>query len=271
MNHADSEVARAPSAMREHGLVLDHLDYSRQIRADVHRLADVARDAALSAPVPTCPGWDLRELVRHLGGVHTWATTYVASPRAEPIRQSLEEQVGGWPDDDELLDWFRDGGDRLADVIAEAEPSLETWTFLEAPTPLLFWARRQAHETAIHRVDAELTVGEGPAGFDATLAADGIDELLTAFITRPRRGPRHATPVALGVDADDVSRAWTVRFDAEGCATERGAAGETDVRAHGTADELYRWVWNRLPLDGVRLEGDRALAQVWRDTVQVKW
>ena len=25
-------------------------------------------------PVPSCPEWTVRDLVRHLGGVHRWAT-----------------------------------------------------------------------------------------------------------------------------------------------------------------------------------------------------
>lgn len=38
---------------------------------------------------------------------------------------------------------------------------VDCWTFLDAPSPLAFWARRQAHETAIHRADAQLAA-DGP-------------------------------------------------------------------------------------------------------------
>lgn len=234
-------------------------------------MAAVLTDTELSAPVPTCPGWDARELLRHLGGVHTWARTYVESPRRDPIRETLEEQVGGWPDDEGLVEWFRRGGLRLAGAIDAADPGLDTWTFLQAETPLLHWARRQTHETGIHRVDAELTAGDSSESFPVEVAIDGIDELVMAFITRPRRGPRHSHPVSLGVITSDSERAWTVRFDDESCRSERGLADDTDLTVRGTADEVYRWVWNRLPHDAVELSGDEELAEVWRSTVQVKW
>ena len=33
--------------------------------------------------VPTCPEWTVRDLVRHMGGVHRWATGFVRG-RTEP-------------------------------------------------------------------------------------------------------------------------------------------------------------------------------------------
>ena len=250
---------------------MDHHAYARQIAADVARMSEVVTGLALSSPVPSCPGWDVRELLRHLGGVHTWARSYVSDPRPDPIRESLEEQVGGWPGDDDLVSWFRGGGLELAAAIDDADPGLATWTFLDAKTPLLHWARRQTHETAIHRVDAELAAGVDSVTFPTAIAVDGIHELLTAFITRPRRGPRHPTPVVLEVTAADVDQAWTVRFDAESCRADVGGADDADLRVRGSADTLYRWVWNRVGHDAVELRGDTDLAVVWAETVQVKW
>ncbi len=234
-------------------------------------MTEVATGIALGAPVPSCPGWDLRELLRHLGGVHTWATTYVIDPRSEPIRESLEDQVGGWPDERDLLAWFHSGGRRLAQAIADADPNLSTWTFLEAESPLLHWARRQTHETAIHRVDAELAAGAPSVPFAAEVAGDGIDELLTAFITRPRRGPRHPTPVVLEIATTDDGQVWTVEFDDDSCRTRVGRSAGADLAVSGDADAVYRWVWNRIDHDALEMRGDTSVAVAWRETVQVKW
>ena len=53
----------------------------------------------------------------------------------------------------------RQGCADLVAALAAAPDDLECWTFLPAPSPRAMWARRQAHETAIHRVDAELAAG----------------------------------------------------------------------------------------------------------------
>ena len=42
-----------------------------------------------------------------------------------------------------------------------------------------------AHETAIHRADAELAAGREPASHDVALALDGVDELL-GFAASPQ-------------------------------------------------------------------------------------
>ena len=94
------------------------------------------------------------------------ASRRMATPRAIRRRVARGHRAGAWFADSHERSWRR---------LASAPADLETWTFLEAPT-LTFWARRQAHETAIHRVDAESLWGchRFPSGF----AVDGIDELL---------------------------------------------------------------------------------------------
>src|SRR5260370_27003394 len=66
-----------------------------------------------------------------------------------------DEVLTRGPADDVLLDWFRDGHASLVRALAAADPDLKCWTFMAAPSPLVFWARRQSHETAIHRVDTQ--------------------------------------------------------------------------------------------------------------------
>jgi uncharacterized protein (TIGR03083 family) len=109
-------------------------------------------------------------------------------------------------DDGALVDWFREGHAGLVRRLEAAPPDLACWSFLPAPTPLAFWARRQAHETAIHRADAQ---GSGGAvtPFQPAFAADGLDELL----------------------------------------------------------------WNRRGTDGLQIDGDPALLDLWRNSVRVRW
>ena len=73
-----------------------------------------------------------------------------------------EEILRGGAADPELLAWFRAGHASLAETLTEADPALVCATFMAAPSPLAFWARRQAHETAIHRADAEIAAGAWP-------------------------------------------------------------------------------------------------------------
>ena len=53
------------------------------------------------------------------------------------------------------------------------------------PTTAAFWFRRQAHETAVHRWDAQRAATPSSVDpIDATLAADGVDEWLEVFVPR---------------------------------------------------------------------------------------
>jgi hypothetical protein len=54
--------------------------------------------------VPTWAEWVTRDLIRHMGGVHRWATSFVAEAHAEPGYPTLEEVAGGRPGDEELAD-----------------------------------------------------------------------------------------------------------------------------------------------------------------------
>ncbi len=132
--------------------VVEHID---SLANEGELLALAATDVDPDAPVRVVPDLSLRELVHHVGGIHRWATTTIREARTERYDTSLLEVVGEWPADTELVDWFRAGHTTLLQTLRDADPDLECWSFFAAPTPVAFWARRQAHETAIHRADAQ--------------------------------------------------------------------------------------------------------------------
>src|SRR5215467_6851501 len=136
--------------LRAYCAVMEIAKHIAAVASEGKLLAAAAAAAGPDAPVPSCPEWVVRDLVRHQGGVHRWAAGIVGTPRTEPWDVELDEVVGTWPDDADLLAWFDAGLDSLANVLTQADPDLTCWSFLPAPSPLAMWARRQAHETSVH-------------------------------------------------------------------------------------------------------------------------
>ncbi|MET8244232.1 maleylpyruvate isomerase family mycothiol-dependent enzyme [Streptomyces sp. NPDC005202] len=224
-------------------------------------LAAAAEEAGPGAKVPACPEWQVRDLLRHTGVVHWWAAGFVTDGHKAP------RPMGDPPDLDgaELVAWYRDSHRHLVDTLAEAPSDVECWTFHPAPSPspLTFWTRRQAHETAVHRFDAESARGGDPTAVGTEFAVDGIDELLRGFHARRRSRVRTQEPRVLRVRATDADAVWTVRLSAEPPVTVREASGEADAELTGSAGQLYLALWNRLPVPSVT--GDRSLAALWRE------
>jgi uncharacterized protein (TIGR03083 family) len=244
------------------------------LRAQGELLGDAAARAELTAPVPTCPGWTVRDLLLHVGGVHRWAATVVGRARTEPIDIDQPYDVADQlPDDDGLLAWFRVGHADLVRTLELAPADLTCWTFLPAPSPLAFWARRQTHETTVHRTDAEAATG-AVTPVPADVALDGIDELLTCFVSGRNRRLRARTPRTLHVHATDVAAHWLVRIGPDRPHAQR-VTGEitADDMVAGPAADLFLALWNRTPWDGLTTEGASAaeLAQRWASGVYVRW
>ncbi|RDG36016.1 maleylpyruvate isomerase family mycothiol-dependent enzyme [Streptomyces corynorhini] len=250
---------------------MDRAELLGQLTREGGLLADAALEAGPDTRVAACPGWRIRDVLRHTGQVHRWATAFVAEGHTSP------RAPGGAPDldGDALVEWFREGHALLVTALATAPDDLECWTFLPAPTPLAFWTRRQAHETAVHRVDAESPPAPTvPTPLDPGFAADGIDELLRCFHVRARSRVRSEAARVLRVRATDTDDVWTVRISREPVRTTRTRAAEgdtvpADCELSGPAGTLQLTLWNRLPLDAVALTGDRAVALLWRETSAV--
>jgi len=239
-------------------------------------LADEAERVLLSDPVPTCPDWTVRDLVAHLGGVHRWATRIVTEGLLQPPPDDQFDELFAPPADSAaLLAWFRDGATALDGALRAAPDDLRAFVFLKnAPPARVFWARREAHETTIHRVDAlAARLGRMPstaeAAVPASLALDGIDELINGFI--PRRSSRLRTdePFRMTIAPTDATAAWTIAVSDQPPVVTPGIDPDSQALITGSAAALYLGLWNRG--DDIAENGTVDALGHWRDQVRVAW
>lgn len=233
--------------------------YLEAITRESAALADAARLAGLDAPVPTCPGWTVADLLEHMGNVQRWAARTVATRPAERIsRRDMSEA----PPRAELLAWFHAAGRELVTTLAAADPAAPVWTFGPDGT-VRFWFRRQAHEVTVHRVDAERAAGRPAAPIAPDLAADGIDEWLgfaAAFGHDALRGEGETVHLHCTDTADGELGEWLLTLRPDGPGLERVHA-KGDVAARGAASDLDLFVAGRVGVDALEVFGDGALLE----------
>lgn len=260
-----------PGFEGHHGAMLHGMEIAAHIHAldeQGRALATAVGDAGMAAAVPTCPGWTVRRLVEHLGKVHRWAATYVREGRAAFGGGSA--RMATPPPVDDLLDWFVEGHAALVGSLRAAPADLDCWTFLRAPSPLAFWARRQAHETAIHRADADAACGVVPT-YEAAFAEDGIGELLEGFYSRKGGSLLADPPCSLLVVPTDVDSRWHVAINPDGRRVTVDANAPADCTIRGSAADLYLLLWNREPAKQPEVTGDLAVMRLWRERARVRW
>jgi uncharacterized protein (TIGR03083 family) len=243
--------------------------YCAGILSDTGILAGLVDGADLTKTVPTCPEWTLRQLATHTGRAQRWAAEIIVTRSAQAI-PFREVPDGRLPDDPaQHADWLRAGAERLVTAVQGAGGDL-IWTFA-GPGPASVWARRMAHETAVHRADAELQAGRRPA-LAPDLAADGIDEWL--FLSGPAPGEddtrRSALPdgAVMHIHATEDGLAgegeWMVRRAGSRVLVEHGH-GKGDVAVRGPAGSLLLMLVRRIPPDDRELQvlGNEALLTSW--------
>jgi uncharacterized protein (TIGR03083 family) len=232
---------------------MDRAGYLESTRRDGQALADIA-EGNLALQVPSCPDWVVADLVWHLGEVHHFWTT-VAERR---LADYAEVGEIARPADAELIAWYRAGLGHLLAVLEGVDPGTAVWTW--APQKdVAFIVRRMAHETAVHRWDADAATG-GPSPIDAELASDGVDEFLEFFSSRrrPDAAPLDGT---VHLHCTDVAGEWVVR-EGDGDALEVERRHEKgDAALRGPASDLLLALWRRVPLDALDVVGDRDVAE----------
>ncbi len=246
--------------------------YYSALNTEAERLANVVREADLSRQVPTCPEWTVGQLTEHVGQAHRWVTAMVDQRTTSYLPPEEVDDIPLPATSEECASWLRSGAARLSAVIREAGADAPVWTWSQDQRAG-FWLRRMAHETAVHRADAELAVGITPTRAP-DLAADAVTEWLeivsspAAAAHRPELAELRGDGQTLHFHAtdDDLGEAgeWLVRRTPDGIAWEHGHV-KGDVAVRGTAADLMLLITRRIPVDDARVQvvGDRALLDHW--------
>ena len=234
--------------------------------SEIESMASVCRGADPVTRVPTCPDWDLAELLRHAGTVHRWAATMVERSSQERLRR--EDMDWAVPEDSNALpDWLAEGAEFVAERFKSADPATPMWAW-GWPKTAGFWPRRMLHETGVHRADAEFALGRTP-DFDPEVAADGVSELLDnlphAAYFAPRVAELKGEGETVAFVARDLGAVWAIELGRDGFTWSRD--GETEVGAAATlettAGELLLTLYGRRPIRPGEVTGDRTLVEKW--------
>ncbi|MDQ1666801.1 MAG: hypothetical protein QOH75_2832 [Actinomycetota bacterium] len=234
---------------------LKHTELVDLVGAEAAVITGLLAGADPARTVPSCPGWEVRDLIGHLGSVHRWATEIVRTGGAADMPEP--------PQDDELASWFSAGAGALTATLAAADPAASCWSFA-GPHTVGFWSRRQLHETMVHRWDLEQALGHegtygGAGSLDNRLAADGVDEVVTMFFPRQVRLGRQAplTDTVALLDAS-TGRRWQLSGDGTG-----DESRDPDATVSGDPGDLLLVLWKRRDLadTALQVDGDQAAVQ----------
>ncbi|MQA86294.1 MAG: maleylpyruvate isomerase family mycothiol-dependent enzyme [Streptosporangiales bacterium] len=254
--------------------------YCAEIVAQTDLLRSHIAGADLTARVPSCPEWNLGQLLRHLGSGHRWAEAIVLTRATQPPSDDQLRDLSGYTDEDPaaLDPWLAEGANQLADTLRAAGPDAKVWTPVPRgeATPV-FWARRFTHETVIHRADATLAVG---ADFtvDEEVAVDALDEwmelgsLPEIFDVHPEQrellGPGRTLHLHATDTAPEAAAEWVIDLTGDTIVWHR-AHHKAAVAVRGPLTDLLLVVYRRRPArsEGIEILGDAQLLDFWLDRV----
>jgi len=238
-------------------------EYLDQLRLEGGRLVTAAR-AAPSVPVPSCPEWDMRQLLAHIEAVHRWVAEILRTKATARVARTEAAPDVGFAD---LAAAYDAGLAALVAALDSADPAAPVWNwFADAPAPAAFWFRRMAQETSVHRWDAEAAAGT-PSAIDAALAVDGVDEYLGFVARYIALHPIDGLEGALSLVADDVGASWHLDMAPDRLTADAPHLARATVTA--AASDLYLWLLHRTPRDpsAVTVEGDPGPVAAWGHVV----
>jgi len=233
------------------------MDFLAAIRRDSTRFYEIADTADPTRRVPSCPAWDIADLVFHLAEVHWFWATDIEMRATDPdaVEQAKPERPPSYSD---VIEWGRAQADRLVEELSATPDDVAVWTWAlrDEDHNVGFIRRHQVQEAAVHRWDLEQAATGDPQPIDGVSASDSIDEMLA--ITLPW-GVRADKPLAgtVHLHCTDVDGEWFVAADG---AVER-VHRKADVAMRGTASDLLLAIYSRVPITAVDVVGDPAVAR----------
>jgi uncharacterized protein (TIGR03083 family) len=223
-----------------------------------------AGSEGLSTDVPSCPDWTVLDLVHHLGATYRRVRHHVSRGVTSRPDDYVEPTPDELPTGVSAIQWWADELQHLMNLLEKLDVQLPAWNWAPRAKQAGFWHRRMAHETAVHRWDAQTATGQVEP-IEATLAFDGVFEVLDTLLPAGRRrGPTDRTGVVQLVSTDPA-HTWFVRLREEGVALL-----DTDTwldhddhharaLARGTASDLMLALFGRVPFDVLEISGETDL------------
>jgi uncharacterized protein (TIGR03083 family) len=246
-----------------------HDRYLAVLEADGTRLARAARSAGLDAPIPTCPGWTVRDCVEHTAIVFVHKVAWLDLGR-RPQRGEYERQPTAGMD---LVEWYQYALTWLLGDLRARGPRAAADSWWEGDQTVGFWYRRMAQEVTVHRVDVEDALGR-PTPVDPDIALDGIDEVLHVFLEQdwPPAGsdewgdldPQAGAGRTVLVRSGRAAWASTLAPDSVSTTTVAGGDVVADATIEGDPENVLLWLWGRRPDAAVTLGGDTDLVRTFR-------
>jgi uncharacterized protein (TIGR03083 family) len=239
--------------------LLSHERRCREIVAQTELLVSTIDGADLTVPAPSCPGWNVGQLLRHLGHAQRWAEEIVRTRTTDGLSDRALRELGGYRNEDPEIvgPWLAEGAAALAATLREAGPDTDVWTPV-AGGKTAFYTRRFTHETTVHRADATLALGKEFA-VDQDVAVDGIDEWLEL-------SSRSADHELLGpgrtihLHATDTDAEWVVDLTGD-AVTWRRAHEKSAVAVRAPVADLLLLIYKRRPAG--EIFGEAELLDLW--------
>lgn len=242
---------------------MDVLELLSSVEANAVGIIEAARRDPL-APTPQCPGWTVGHVAVHVGRAFRWMEGMVRERAQGPVMPAPNETAHDRLAPD-LVPWFQESLELFLATMRKTDLEEPVWTW-SGEDRASFWMRLQAHETAIHRTDAQSAFGP-PQPVDAELARDAIDGLLTWFVPRVRAMsllPCRGT--VMRFEVTDGEGRWQLRIDdTQAVPEERGE--EADVIVCGAVSDLLLYLWQRTGLEHLKVIGEREPAERYRELI----
>jgi uncharacterized protein (TIGR03083 family) len=251
------------------GTELSREQYLIHLNADYQLSAEAIPESPVE--VPSCPGWSTNDLAKHMAHVYL-GQAYVVETGSQAENK---EHLAPYPRTDDAMEFMTWGFEAITKALDINRTERPTWSWHHNDHSVDFWFRRMAHETVIHRIDAEQAVST-VSKIDEVFALDGVDEVLDFL---PLMGSWPEVPnvdfgiVSIVATTKSRSQVWDLNFTDK--AATVSAADQANASARlvisGDAEAMDLYLWGRIDSSDSRIsitgEGEETFKQLMQVAV----